>query len=235
MTSRTLIVAACFAALAAGCQARKTSTHARAEPKPQTQEEMDREGETLGEAADEAAEETRDAANATVAETKRAARNAAEATRDAADDTLREADRAEDTVLGENEKLPPEPGVDMPETGETPNPDEDATAEVPAPALGTEVTARVENIDRKQSHVVFTVQDDISEIRLQSGKEIKVPFNDLRLLTGMEKEKAIKVLEGADNLKVRVLGVGDAMRIVEIEVPEQEEELSPVRGEEKTF
>jgi hypothetical protein len=233
MTSRTLIVAACFA-LAAGCQARKTSTHARAEPKPQTQEEMDREGETLGEAADDAAEKTREAANATVDEAERAAENTAEATRDAADDTLAETDRAEDTVIGENETLPPEPGVDMPETGEeTPDPDEDATAEVPAPALGTEVTARVENIDRKQSHVVFTVQDDISEIRLQSGKEIKVPFNDLRLLTGMEKDKAIEVLEAADSLKVRVLGVGDAMRIVEIEIPE--EELKPVRGEEKRF
>lgn len=204
MTSRTLIVAACFA-LAAGCQAKKTSTHARAEPKPQTQEEIERAGERT-----------------------------AEATRDAADATLRETDRAEDRVLGENETLPPEPGVDMPETGEeTPNPEEDATAEVPAPALGTEVTARVENIDRKRSHVVFTVQDDISEIRLQSGKEIKVSFNDLRLLTGMEKEKAIKVLESADNLKVRVLGMGDAMRIVEIEIPEEEQK--PVRGEDSDY
>lgn len=160
MTSRTLIVAACFA-FAAGCQARKTSTHARAEPKQQTQ--------TTAEA------------------------------------------------------LPPEPGVDMAE--------EDPTAEVPSPALGTQVTARVETINRKQNHVVFTVQDDIAEIRLQSGKEIRVPFNDLRLLTGMEKEKAIEVLESADNLKVRVLGVGDAMRIVEIELLE-EATKEPVRGED---
>ena len=86
------------------------------------------------------------------------------------------------------------------------------------------MTARVESVDRKRSHVVFTLQDDISEIRLQSGKEIKVPFNDLRLLTGMEKEKAIKALVSTDDLKVRVLGMGDAMRIVEIELPEPDPE-----------
>lgn len=225
MTSRTLIMAACVAALAAGCQAKKVNTTAKADRETAATEEK-KEAETLGTYAGETGEDV------------------AEATRDAADDTLRETDRAEEKVLGENETLPPEPGVDMPATAEEADEDMvaedekapgDIVAEKPEVDFGTQVAARVERVDQKQSHVVFTITDDKNEIALQSGKEIKVSFGDLRLLTGMEKDKAIEALQSAGDLKVRVLGVGDAMRIVEIDLPDADEK-EPVKGmEEKTY
>lgn len=186
MTSRTLIMAACLAALAAGCQARKVNTNASADRQ-----------------------------------------------------TARETDQAEERILGENETLPPEPGVEMPDTaddaggeivaedGKAPG---DVIAEKPEVDFGTQVSATVERVDQRASHVVFTITDDENEIALQSGKEIKVPFGDLRLLTGMEKDKAIEALQSAGDLKVRVLGVGDAMRIVEIDLPDADDEEEPVKG-----
>ena len=178
MTSRILIMAACFA-FTAGCQARKQSTTDRAQQPPPPATEPRETTEAAGE------------------------------------------DR--ENVAGQTEPLPPEPDLEVPDPA-------DVTMDSPVELLGIEVAARVEKVDRKRNQVVFAIQDDISEIRLQSGKEIRVPFNDLRLLTGMERDQAIEALESAETLNVRVLGVGDAMRIVEIALPEGSGE--PVREEE---
>lgn len=188
MTSRTLIVAACFAFLT-GCQATRGSPDARTDrPPPQQQPQQQPPQQP-------------------------------EATR------VPEPDGGErDAVVGQAETLPPEPDLEVPDPA-------DVTAESPAELLGVGVTARVEKVDRKRKQVVFAVQDEISEIQLQSGKEIRVPFNDLRLLTGMEQDKVVEVLEAAGELKVRVLGVGDSMRIVEIEIPEEGTQ-KPVQGED---
>ena len=231
MTSRTLIMAAIAAALTAGCQAKKV-TNAKAERAEATDEEKKQ--ETVSDYTPDATDDV--------------AENAAEATRKAAEDTLRETERAEEMVLGENETLPPEPGVDMPEqsaeadmetdvetdpvSGKEPG---DIVAEKPEVDFGTQVSAKVAKVDQKQSHVVFTVSEGKEEIALQSGKEIKVPFGDLRLLTGMEKDKAIEALQTAGELKVRVLGVGEAMRIVEIDLPAADEKEPAEEMEEKTY
>ena len=185
-------------------------------------------------AGETAAEATRDAADATVAEGERVDENAeklggnaAEATRDAADDTLRETDRAEEKVLGSKEKVTPERGVDTPKNdAETPNPgdkEDDVVAEKPAAAIGTQVTAKLGTVDRKKKQVVFLISEGVDEISLQSGKEITVPFMDLQLLTGMQKDKAIEALQEAGDIQVRVFGKGDTMRIVEINMDEKKD------------
>lgn len=240
----TMVVATL--ALAAGCTAHKQTNKNRAEaPKEEKAATATDDHETVGEygekvadktqgAGETAAEATRDAGEATVAEGERVdenaeklGENAAETTRDAADDTLRETDRAEETVLGENETLPPERGVDTPTNdAETPNPGEnedDVVAEKPAAAIGTQVSAKVGSVDRKKKHVVFLISEGVDEISLQSGKEITVPFMDLQLLTGMEKDKAIEALQEAGEIQVRVFGKGDTMRIVEIDMDEKKD------------
>ena len=256
MTSRFLIAAAALA-LAAGCQAKKQTNSNRAEaPKEEKAATATDDHETVGEFGDKVAdktrdaadttvdkaeqagettaEATRDAADATIAEGERVdenaeklGENAAETTRDAADDTLREADRAEETVLGENETLPPERGIDTPENGEeTKNPDEktgDVVADKKPEAIGTQVTARVASVDQKKKKVTFRIDEGVDEISLQSGKEITVPFMDLQLLTGMPKDKAIEALQEAGDVQVRVFGKGDSMRIVEIDMDEKKD------------
>src|SRR5688500_17840652 len=114
-TSRLMLFAAATCLALAGCETRTKKTDTN---KPETT--RDAEHTSASEAADEAAETTRDAADTTVAAAEEVGENAAEATRDAADDTLRETERVEEKVIARGETLPPEPGVDMPEKGETP-------------------------------------------------------------------------------------------------------------------
>lgn len=230
MMTRVLIAAAALA-LTAGCNARKQTTHNRAESQKQEKAETatdDHEtaGDYAGEPGEKVAEATRDAAEATVAEGKRVddnakevGKDAAEVTRDAADDTLRETDRAQEKVLGSKETASPERGVDIAKNNEeTPNPDENVIADKPAAAIGTEVTASIGSIDRKKKRITFRIDENVDEISLQSGKEITVPFMDLQLLTGMSKERAIEALQEAGDVKVRVFGKGESMRIVEIDL-----------------
>jgi len=221
MMIRRLMIAASVLALASACHAKKETNHARAE--------VQKDEKKTEEAA-------RDARDATIAEANRVdenaeklGENAAEVTRDAADDTARETDRAEEKLLGENETLPPERGVDTPENGEeSPDSAADVTAAKPVESFGTEVTARAGAVDRKLKRIAFRITESVDEISLQSGKEISVPFMDLPLLTGMSEEKAIVALQEAGDLKIRVFGKGDSMRILEIDMDGDKTEMEDV-------
>jgi len=175
------------------------------------------------------------AANSTVAEAKRipanaekAAGNTADATKKGVNDTLNETDRAEEKVLGENETIPPERPEGDTDTG-------DVTAQKPAVAMGTEVVASVGNIDRTKKKIVFRVMENNNsdEKTLQSGKEITVPFMDLKLLTGMEADKAITALQEAGNVKIRVLGAGNTMRVIDIDMDAKDDAVLPDLDETK--
>ena len=80
------------------------------------------------------------------------------------------------------------------------------------------MTARVDSVSLKKKRVVFRIEEGREEVLLQAGREIPVPFMDLELLTGMPREEAIEALEQAGDVRVRVFGEGDSMRIIEIEL-----------------
>lgn len=157
-------------------------------------------GRTADENADRAAEainETYDEARARLGQKK--------------DETEEEVERQAEKTAENVEEEKDRTAEKLDETGE--NLEESAAA-----MDGKIVMAKVDSVDRKDERVRFRIEEDVDEIRLQSGKEIDVPFADLQFLTGMTQEEALKNLEDGQDIKVKVLGVGDAMRIVEIDL-----------------
>lgn len=118
---------------------------------------------------------------------------------------------AEPAGAGDAEAL--ETGSDEPESAAA-----DVVAEAPPEIIGTNVTARVASVDPRKKQVVFRIEEGSEDILLQSGKVIRVPFMDLELFTGMPREDAIEALERAGAVRVRVLGEGAGMRIIEIDL-----------------
>ena len=80
-----------------------------------------------------------------------------------------------------------------------------------------DVTPKVE-IDKKNRMVTFHIKDSADEIKLQAGKELTVDFLELPALTGMTEEEALAELEEGKDLDVRVMGIGDAMKITKVEL-----------------
>ena len=216
MSIRMTIVAVSLAAVAAGCQTNKKreSTRTTAENEDvERQRAEDAEHQSLGEYGEEVAEETRQAAEQTI-----------EAT-----------DRAEEEIFGEGETLPPEEGedydIDREEARAAGERSVGEELEQTAEAVdGKTVTASVNRVDRNREHVVFRIEEDVEEIQLQSGKEIEVPFSDLQMLTGLDQQEVLDKLEAADKLEVKVLGAGDAMRIVEIDLQSGKDQPKPDEG-----
>lgn len=83
---------------------------------------------------------------------------------------------------------------------------------------GKKVGAEVQKIDKDKRVVVFSIKDSAEEIQLQAGKEMTVNFAEIAALTGLTEEEAIDKMHEGEDLEVRVLGVGDAMKIVKVDI-----------------
>ncbi len=80
------------------------------------------------------------------------------------------------------------------------------------------VSAEVENIDRHSKQITFRVRDDSQEIQLVAGREMKIDFAELPVLTGMKIDEAISKMHEGQDVDLKILGAGSGARIVRVNV-----------------
>lgn len=80
------------------------------------------------------------------------------------------------------------------------------------------VSAEVENIDRHSRQITFRVRDDSNEIQLVAGREMKIDFAELPVLTGMKIDEAISKMHEGQDVDLKILGAGSGARIVRVNV-----------------
>ena len=155
--------------------------------------EVDRDAATVSDAGEKAADDTK----AAVADGADAAGKAAEKTDAAAKDAASDGKK---TVHDAMDKTA-------------------ATADdVAKKTEPKKVSAEVENIDRHSKQITFRVRDDSKEIQLVAGREMKIDFAELPVLTGMKIDEAISKMHEGQDVDLKVLGAGSGARIVRVNV-----------------
>ena len=195
-----VMTAATLALVATGCQSKHKTKTETAKAENRAEQHVDNVEHDTTEAADGVAEMGRDIdREARAMETDM--EKATASTRDDLEDAFAEGEKnadetAKDTVAGVDKA-----GDDV------------------ADALdGKKVGAEVQKIDKDKRVVVFSIKDSAEEIQLQAGKELTVNFAEIAALTGLTEEEAIDKMHEGEDLEVRVLGVGDAMKIVKVDI-----------------
>ncbi len=151
--------------------------------------EVDRDAATVSDAGEKAADDTK----AAVAEGADAAGKVADKTNDAANDGKKTVHDAMDKTA--------------------------ATADdVAKKTEPKKVSAEVENIDRQSKQITFRVRDDSKEIQMVAGREMKIDFAELPVLTGMKIDEAISKMHEGQDVDLKVLGAGSGARIVRVNV-----------------
>lgn len=80
------------------------------------------------------------------------------------------------------------------------------------------VSAEIESIDRHSKQITFRVRDDSKEIQLVAGREMKIDFAELPVLTGMKIDEAISKMHEGQDVDLKVLGAGSGARIIRVNV-----------------
>ena len=241
-----MLVAALGLVAGTGCHVKKESRSAKAEK----QSRVERLGHDTEETAEKAAEDTSVAAEKAWDDTKEATRKAADDTLKETERAEERVFGEGETLPPEPGRDMPDMDENTPKPDETvakagdkaeknidkaaekiDETSDDAEAKIDeksdelertADAMdGKFVAAKVDTINRMDERVRFRIEEDLDEIQLQSGREIDVPFSDLTLFTGHSKKELLEKLQTGADVRVKVIGAGEAMRIVDVEMHDE--------------
>ena len=131
----------------------------------------------------------------------------------AANDAAKDVDAAADKAAVDTKK---EVGADA-KTATTAadraNTDANAAAKQTEPK---KVVAEIETIDRHSKQVTFRIRDEEKDIQLQAGREMKIDFAELPVLTGMKIDAAIAKMHEGQDVDLKVLGTGENAKVVKL-------------------